>query len=239
MLIEYVNFTSCGLVRQINQDSIFAASKDEYGLFAVADGMGGHFKGEIASGTLIDMLKTWWQEFITEMYEFDKCYDDLRQIMYDTNEKIYNEFSNKGKICGTTIGLVFIFNDRYIVINSGDTRVYAKYGLKITQLSKDHIYGKEALITGNITKKEITASPNKNKLTAAIGSKKELKMYIVSAPLKGNVFLICSDGVYKFCNFLNIITAMLIKDPQKYITKVIEKNGAGDNYSFIKINIVK
>lgn len=64
-------------------------------------------------------------------------------------------------------------------------------------------------------------------------------MYIVSAPLKGNVFLICSDGVYKFCNFLNIITAMLIKDPQKYITKVIEKNGAGDNYSFIKINIVK
>ena len=64
-------------------------------------------------------------------------------------------------------------------------------------------------------------------------------MYIASAPLKVNNFFVCSDGVYKFCNYLNIITAMLMKDPQQYITKIIEKNGAGDNYSFIKINIAK
>lgn len=239
MLIEYVDFTSCGFVRQVNQDSIFAAAKDEYGLFAVADGMGGHFGGEIASGRLTNMLKIWWDKFISDVYEFDKCYDDLRKIMYDANESIYNEFSSAGKICGTTVGLIFIFRDRYIVINSGDTRVYAKCGFKITQLSKDHVYGKEAVISGNITKKEIEISPNKNKLTASIGSKKELKMYIASAPLKPECFFICSDGVYKFCNNLNIRLAMSMKNSRQYITQIVEKNGAGDNYSFIKIKITK
>lgn len=237
MLIEYIDFTSCGLVRQLNQDSVFAVSQNEYGLFAVADGMGGHFGGEIASSRLVNMLKIWWSGFISEIYEFDKCYNDLRQIMYDANESIFNEFSDIGKICGTTVGLLFIFRDKYILINSGDTRIYAKHGFKAIQLSKDHIYGKEAVISGNMTKEEVNISPNKNKLTAAIGSKRELKMYIASAPINSLCFFICSDGVYKFCNYFNIVLAMQIKDPQQYITKIIEKNGAGDNYSFIKIKI--
>lgn len=239
MRIEYVAFTSPGLAHRNNQDSIFAASKGEYGLFAVADGMGGHYRGDLAGRRLTDELKSWWNKFINVMYDFDKCYDELRRIMYDVNESIYNEFSSQGNICGTTVGLVFIFRDKYIVINSGDTRIYSKCGFTIKQESRDHVFGKEAVISGILPKAEIDISPNKNKLTAAIGSKKELKMYIASAPLKSKCFFICSDGVYKFCSYSKIKFALSMKDPQQFICKTVEKNGAGDNYSFIKIKTYK
>ena len=238
MKINYIEYTSQGLVRTVNQDSIFSGVKDEYGLFVVADGMGGHFGGEIASRKLVESLKLWWNDFTNDIKAFDDCCEEIRCIINDVNAFIYGEYSSKGKICGTTVALLFIYSDRYMIINSGDTRIYCKCGFKIKQESEDHVFSKEAIISGKLTTKEALSSADKSKLTAAVGSKQTLKMYIKTSRLKGKTFFICSDGVYKFCKYSHIVSAMRKKDPQKMIIKNVEKRGARDNFSFIKIKII-
>lgn len=237
MKIEFTEFSSLGLVRSVNQDSIFSAVKDDYGLFAVADGMGGHTDGEVASQRLIECLKKWWEDFSSEIYDFERCYADLRKVINDVHNSIYEEYTLKGNTCGTTVALVFIYSDRYIVINSGDSRIYSRDGFKIKQESKDHVFGIESVISGKMTIEEAENHPNKNKLTAAIGCKKELKFYIASAPIETDQFFICSDGVYKYCNESDISSAMRKKDIVNYISDIVNSNGASDNFSFINIRI--
>lgn len=237
MNIKYIEFTSQGLVRSVNQDSVFSAAENEYGLFAVADGMGGHTSGEIASRRLTAALEEWWNGFCDEIYDFNKCYDDLRGVIDNVHKSIYEEFTEKGTICGTTIALVFIYSDRYLIINSGDSRIYSKNGMKLKQESVDHVFGVESVISGTMTAEAAKKSPNKNKLTAGVGCKKDLKIYIASAPLKARQFFICSDGVYKLCKRSDISAAMRKKNIISFLSKKIEKNGAADNFSFIRINI--
>ncbi|MGN0691124.1 MAG: PP2C family protein-serine/threonine phosphatase [Oscillospiraceae bacterium] len=237
MKIEFSKFTSAGLVRENNQDSVFAAADGEYGLFAVADGMGGHFHGEIASEEIVSALEKWWAEFIASPYEYDKCYDELKQILYNVNDRIYDEYSKNGQICGSTVAILFIFRNRYMLINSGDTRIYSRSFFKIRQESVDHVYGREAVITGLVTKKEAEELPDGDRLTAAVGCRERLALYIASAPLGRKSFLICSDGVYKYCGRFDIDAALFMKDPTEFICRKVTEGGAGDNFSFVRISV--
>lgn len=239
MRIEYKEFTSPGLIRTVNQDSLFAATIGEYGLFVVADGMGGHSCGEIASTRLTGALAEWWDDFSHNLYDFDKCYEDVQSVLENVNESIFNEYTAKGTICGTTVAALFIYDNTMFVINSGDTRIYSSNGFKFKQESRDHVFGREAVISGRMTEKEAKKSPDRYKLTAAVGSKKELKMYASCFPLKYDKFFICSDGVYRYCRNSVIKAAMIRKFPEKKISAIVNKKGASDNYSFIRIKILK
>ena len=238
MSFLYSEYTSAGLVRQNNQDSIFASAKDNCGLFIVADGMGGHFGGEIASGMLKTALSEWWSEF-NEETEFEESCEQIKSIIEKTNADIYNEYSSQGRICGTTLALLFFYNDRYLLINTGDSRIYSYSRWKLRQESVDHVFSEEKKITGELTAEEISEHRNKNKLTSAIGCKKNFKMNIRTAPIdKGVMFFICSDGVYKLCNDKFIRRAVRTKNSDimtDMLKKNIEENGASDNFSFIRI----
>lgn len=237
MSIKFSEFTSPGLVRSINQDSYIAESADEFGLFAVADGMGGHSNGEVASRRLVEELKKWWRVFIAERFDFERAYDELKAIINNVNLSIYEEYTAKGTTCGTTIALLFIYRDRYMIINSGDTRIYFKAGSRMTQESKDHVYGKESVISGAMTAKEAESSPNRDKLTAAVGCRQELKLAVASARVKNGTFFICSDGVYKYCSDKFISSAIGRKDTVSFIAEAVNKGGAGDNFTFICIRL--
>ncbi|MCM1577917.1 MAG: serine/threonine-protein phosphatase [Ruminococcus sp.] len=239
MKIEYSEFTSPGLVRSVNQDSLFAAAMGEYGLFAVADGMGGHSCGEVASARVTEALGKWWNDFSQNHYDFDKCYDDVRQILEDVNKSIFEEYTSQGRICGTTAAVLFIHKNAAFIINSGDTHIYSSNGFKFWQESRDHVFGREAVISGKMTEKEVKKSSDRNKLTAAVGCKKELKMYAACFRIKRSLFFICSDGVYKYCKNSVIKKAVKNSFPEKIISREVNKKGAGDNYSFIRIKILK
>lgn len=137
------------------------------------------------------------------------------------------------------MAVVFIYTDRVCFINSGDTRIYSRKGLELKRESIDHVFGREALALGKIKKKEIINSPDRFKLTAAVGSDKCLKMYAACSALNADSFFICSDGVYKYCRKCVIRSAMKDKDPRKRVALAVIKNGAGDNFSFIAIRICK
>ena len=237
MKIEYTEFSAVGSVRKVNQDSIFSAAEDDCGLFAVADGMGGHIGGEIAGQRLTEALNEWWNGFVPENLAFEKCCDELRSVICRVHKSIYDDYTAKGTVCGTTVALLFIYSDRYIVMNSGDSRVYSRKFFGIKQESADHVFGTESLISGELDPNEIKKHPDKNKLTAAVGGKKELKLYIASAPLKTREFFLCSDGVYKNCRKRDIFAAMCRKDVIKFVSDMIEKKGSPDNYSFIRIRL--
>ncbi len=240
MKIIFSEFTSPGLVRENNQDSIFSAVSGGCGLFAVADGMGGHFGGEIASGRLTDAMKIWWSGFQANKCSFDECREQLKALITDVNNSIYAEYSSQGKICGTTVALLFIYDDKYLIINAGDSRIYRHCKGKLTQESVDHVFGTEAKIAGTMTDKEINSHKNKNKLTSAVGCKEQFKMHIKTAPLTDSSFFICTDGVYKYCSDKLIKKIFSEPDHDKLadtVRTVVEGNGAGDNFSFIRIDV--
>lgn len=238
MNLSYSEYTSAGFVRQNNQDSIFSAIRDNYGLFIIADGMGGHFGGEIASCMLKTALSDWWGNF-TEETGFEESCEQIKKIIEETNSAIYNQYSSQGKICGTTLALLFFYNDRYLLINTGDSRIYSYSRWKLRQESVDHVFSEEKKITGELTDDEIEMHRNKNKLTSAIGCKKNFKMNIKTAPLdRKTTFFLCSDGVYKLCDDKLIRRAVKIKDSTvmtEMLKNNIEENGASDNFSFIRI----
>lgn len=240
MKITFSQFTSAGLVRSNNQDSLLSVSDGDFGLFVVADGMGGHFGGEIASGRLVDKLKKWWDTFCADRCEFDVCCEQLKGIITNVNDSIYTEYSQNGKICGTTVALVLIYENKYLLINAGDSRVYSLDKGKLKQESVDHVFAVEAKIKGELTDDEINEHRNKNKLTSAVGCKQQFKMNVRTAPLEDSTFFICSDGVYKYCDESDIKSAMKQKDYDKaaeQIKQKVEDSGAGDNFSFIKITL--
>ncbi len=239
MRIIFSTYTDAGMVRETNQDSIFAAANGEYGLFAAADGMGGHFCGEIASRRITTALKEWWDSFISEPCGFEECYEELRSLLCRINSEIYGEYSQNGRICGSTAAVLFIFGGRYIVMNSGDTRIYSRRGINIRQESTDHTYGREAVISGIMTKAEAKLSVDRDKLTSAVGCYSELKLNALSAPLDRTGFFICTDGVYKYCGSLFTAVSMFMKEPCDLIAYKVKKRGAADNYSFITIRILK
>lgn len=238
MKISFSQFTSRGAVRSINEDSVLAVSNDNYGLFVIADGMGGHFGGEIASGRLTEEMKKWWDSFCMEQREFEVCCDEIKDILKNVNDSIYSEYSKSGKICGTTVALILIYEDRYLLINVGDSRIYSLDKGKVRQLSADHVFSAEERLKGRLTDSEINEHHNKNKLTSAIGCTETFKMNVRTAPLDRCIFFLCSDGVYKYCDEKNIKAAMRESDPERssdYICERVEEGGAGDNFSFIKI----
>lgn len=239
MNISFSQYTSAGLVRQNNEDSLFAAENDRCALFAVADGMGGHFGGELASGCMTEALGQWWKDFERSPIEFKDCAESLRQVITEVNEKLYSKYSLKGQTCGTTIALLMIYADRYILMNAGDSRVYCMRRGKVIKESVDHVFAAEARMAGEMTESEINSHKNKDKLTSAIGCRAEFKLNVKTAPLTENSsFFICSDGVYKYCSEKDIKKFISIKDhtgTKAAVKALVEENGARDNFSYIKI----
>lgn len=239
MKITYTELSEIGAVRTVNQDRIFSAVDGYYGIFSVADGMGGHFRGEIASTRFIEAVKSWWQSFIAEKYSFEECYEGLKNILFRINQEIYTDFTSAGLICGAAIAILFIYSDRYIVINSGDARIYKKRGIMAVQESKDHNFKSEAIISGRYSKAEINNFSGKNKLTAAVGGNEVPIFFATTSPLVSKCFFICSDGVYKACSKFQLTLAMKKKSVCKFIKDIVESKGAADNYSFILIKIYR
>lgn len=239
MDISFSQYTSAGLVRQNNEDSLFAAENDRCALFAIADGMGGHYGGELASGYMTEALGQWWKDFEISPIEFEDCTESLRQVITAVNEKLYNDYSSKGLTCGTTIALLMIYADRYILMNAGDSRVYCMRRGRVIKESVDHVFAAEARMAGEMTESEINSHKSKDKLTSAIGCKSEFKLNVKTAPLTENrSFFICSDGVYKYCSEKDIKRFISIKDhndTEAAVKALVEENGAGDNFSYIKI----
>lgn len=249
MKIKYSCFSDVGKVREVNQDSIFCRQKDGVGLFAVADGMGGHTDGELASQEVADQLIQWWNVHIMECEpsDFVNLIKSLEKIIQIANSNIYQKYNN-GAICGCTLVVLFIFQQSYAVISAGDSRIYKLYGINtVSQMTQDDVWEMQQSVRCQYTADEIEHHESKGKLMNAIGVFEEAGMHITTDTLKkADTFLLCSDGVYKMCTEDQIRNWMKAyrKNPDNtgLMTRVkteIYERGALDNMSAVFVKVTK
>ncbi len=242
--IDYTGICNIGKSRKINQDAIAMFSAEETGVFVAADGMGGHTDGEKASRIIVSEVTKWWQYFNKKQYEsdFQKMLLSLAQAVEFANKEIYEKL-NQGKICGSTAVVLFLYKGNYGIIYAGDSRCYLYRKNKLKQLTDDVIWENQPGLS--VSEKNDVSHPNRGKLVNAVGIKPSLQYRVLTdKTVCGDVFLLCSDGLYKTCEERHI---------EQYISKCrshakteiaaekmlqeVYKNGARDNVSFVIVRL--
>lgn len=202
--------THVGMKRMHNEDSLRLYREEN--LFIVADGMGGHASGEVASQMSVETLAEFFRstaedDEITWPYKMDKGrkYEENRVItgVKLSNRRIHEAASRdaKSKGMGTTIVVTFFVNDTCYIGHVGDSRVYRMRGDTLTQLTEDHSLLNDYIKMRQLTPDEIEAFPHKNVIVRALGMKESVQVDVMSeTPEEGDVYLLCSDGLSGMLN---------------------------------------
>ncbi len=193
MQIDFGVSTSQGRVRTSNEDS-FAAEPD-CGLFLVADGMGGHAAGEIASR----IAATAVQEFVASGHESAASMDDLLLgAAHAANDRIYEAQCEKPELSGmgSTLTALAFSDSTYHIAHVGDSRAYLLRDGVLDQLTRDHSLVWHLFENGVLRKNELSSHPQKNLITRSIGPHLSVEVDIeCGEACVGDVFLLCSDGL--------------------------------------------
>lgn len=197
--------THVGMKRMHNEDSLRLYREEN--LFIVADGMGGHASGEVASQMSVETLAEFFRstsedDEITWPYKMDKGkkYEENRVItgVKLSNRRIHEAATrdSKSKGMGTTIVVTFFVNDTCYIGHVGDSRAYRQRGDTLTLLTEDHSLLNDYIKMRQLTPDEIEAFPHKNVIVRALGMKESVQVDVMSeAPEEGDVYLLCSDGL--------------------------------------------
>lgn len=238
--------TDVGKTREINQDSFGIFRKEDVELFVVADGMGGYTNGEKASQTVVGEISKWWDSFspVTYDYEFEKMVSAIEQVIANANRIIYTKY-NVNEVCGTTVVALFIFGERYGIIYAGDSRCYGAVGRKFGCLTIDETWENQSHIS--TAERRNKNHPNRGKLVNAVGIKDNVQCRVLTGITESDyVFLLCTDGLYKYCGDSFIKRCMrLSKDKKTIDTQInnligkVYKNGADDNVTVIIVKCCK
>lgn len=230
----YYSKTDKGIVRSQNEDFIYAPQGSD-GFFAVvADGMGGHQAGEVASrivvDTVADALKNADPQSITK--------EDLCNILVEANRNVWNKARSDIKLkgMGSTATAAVFRNSEAIIGHIGDSRAYLFRDGGLLQITKDHSYVQMLIDNGYITKKEALRHPNRNVITRAVGTDESVEVDIFTVPLKkGDAILLCSDGLNAAVADKEI-EAIMKRGIASAADKLIDaalKNGGDDNISVV------
>ena len=191
-----------GIVKKINQDSaLYKQASTGIGdlmLAAVCDGMGGLRNGEVASSEMIKALAVWFDHqlplLVDEGITDDTLIESLNRLIINEDEKI-TEYGEVNGECGTTLSAVIACGGRYLCVNIGDSRVYRITDCGILQLTHDQTVVQQLIDSGQITRDQAEAHPDRNILLQCIGAGGDVvPEYSTGEYQAGDIFLVCSDG---------------------------------------------
>ena len=226
-----------GRVRQGNEDALLA----EHGVFVVADGMGGHNAGEVASELAVTTMRAALRDSVSST-------EQLRELVQQANTSIYtaslDDSTQQGM--GTTLtALVMIpgITDRVLVANVGDSRTYVLRNGQLSRITTDHSYVQELVNEGVITADDARKHPQKNIVTRALGIDRYVAVDVFSHDMQpGDRFLLCSDGLVDEVTDSEI-THILLDNPQSSDAAtelIVAANAAGgrDNTTVIVVDVI-
>ncbi len=182
-----------GNVRELNEDTCLDLSAR--GLWVVADGMGGHEAGEVASQMVVDSLRR-----VGSHDQLSRFVDEVEDLVLDANQRLYSMSltGEEPRIIGCTLSAM-LASDRYCLnMWAGDSRAYRLREGKLAQITRDHSEAEEMIERGEINEAEAETHPLANVITRAVGGAETLYVDLVVERIEdGDRYLICSDGLYK------------------------------------------
>ena len=229
--------TDTGKVRDHNEDSVIILknSNNEY-LLAVADGMGGHKAGEVASNIAIEHITESF-ESIESLGKKEDAIDYLRRIVKEINEKIfeYTSIHPESKGMGTTLVIAIKTDDYILYGNIGDSSGYVVKNEKLHKVTKDHTLVNLLVSTGELTPEQAKFHPRKNLLTRALGANDPIEIDIFDIDNTINGLFLCSDGLTNMVTDEQIEKVLNSKSSiEEQVEKLIKKSnirGGTDNIS--------
>ncbi|MFI5233496.1 MAG: Stp1/IreP family PP2C-type Ser/Thr phosphatase [Gemmatimonadales bacterium] len=231
------------MIRSGNEDNFFAEADERRGVFVVADGMGGHAAGEVASEMAVQIVA---RNLLALTSVVDQAaHDKLAQAMRDANRAIYDrmlaEVDKQGM--GTTASVLVLSDNQFLIGQIGDSRIYLLRDGALTQLTKDHSYVQEQVDAGLLTPEQARYHPYSNVITRCVGASESVEADIYNGEMKpGDVFLLASDGLTGMVDDRRLQAMLLARSgPGRIVDALIaEANGRGglDNITAIVIQVV-
>lgn len=247
--IRMAGITDTGQRRENNEDNILVDTN--HSLSIVADGMGGHNAGEIASQMAVNMTS----QFLIAGLRIEGQSEDafstaepLQELMEKSiqlaNRKIREDAGRNEDQSGmgTTIVCMLICKSWFVIGNVGDSRCYRLRDGQLSQISEDHSWIQDMVTQGTIKKEHAKRHPQRGLLLQAMGNREIEPSFTTGCPIVGDVFMLCSDGLTEVVSN-NTIGFVLNQDgtPQKTAEKLVQlanENGGPDNISVIVVKIL-
>ena len=240
--IDAFGLTDVGRVREHNEDAIDWDT--ERGMFILADGMGGHNAGEVASALAIESIKHALYDVLTpevidsEIVDYN---DALYEAITYANTEIYEQAQDNPDYTGmgTTLVMSLIHNGKALIANVGDSRLYVHNDSTLKQLTTDHSLVQEMVDNGYLSVEEAYSAVSRNLITRALGIAEEVEVDLIEHEIQpGDVFLICSDGLSDLVLDDEISTILVknqgsLNDTAKELVAAANERGGKDNISVI------
>ncbi len=237
--------TDVGLMREHNEDSILWDM--DLGLALLADGMGGHNAGEVASALAVENIRTALRERLLSadggsVEEYETV---VRDAVTFANSCIFSQSQEQVECAGmgTTLALALLVDSKLIVAHVGDSRIYRLRSDELTQITSDHSLVQELVDGGYLTEEDARMSVSKNLITRALGIGEDVEVEVIDAEASlADVYLLCSDGLSDLVSDEEISSILLEhaddkKAAAKQLISLANEKGGSDNISVILVSI--
>ena len=243
MQLLYAARTDVGMIRSGNEDNFAAEVNGQRGLFIVADGMGGHAAGEVASEMAVQIVQRELGELgdLAARETADRVATSLRRANRAIHERTLTEVDKQGM--GTTASVLILTGTRYLIGQVGDSRVYLLRDGALRQLTKDHSYVQEQVDAGFLTPEQARYHPYSNVITRCVGASPDVEPDVYAGVAQaGDTFLVASDGLTGMVDDWRLQQLLLARStPERIVnTLIAEANGRGglDNITAIVVRLV-
>lgn len=231
-LFDTAAATHVGKVRDHNEDSLLA--RPETGIWAVADGMGGHDAGDLASATVIDALSS-----IEPARSAAELLASCERHVVTANATLIEIGRQRGATIGTTVAVLLTHEAHFACVWSGDSRIYLVRDGTISLQSRDHTVVQDLVAAGQLSPAEARNAPGRNVITRAIGIDEHPELEIRDGALRpGDVFVLCSDGLTAHVEDDEILEQVISAAPQQACDALVEltlSRGAVDNVTVVVV----
>jgi serine/threonine protein phosphatase PrpC len=254
MNLSSVARTDVGRRRQINEDAFFR--DDEMGFYVVADGVGGHNRGEIASREAVEQLRSWVAGASSELSkliakinggEIEKIWEVRRLLENGVQSACYMVFGMaqldpEKKGMSTTLSALLIRGGLAFAAHVGDSRVYRLRGNTVLQITEDHTLINHKIKQGHMTRGEAERAVGKNIITRAVGHKDYVQVDTADIDVEPNDrFMLCSDGLHTYLSddseVIQLIADGPIEEGAEASISLANQRGGKDNITTVVIEV--
>ncbi len=235
-VIRYSATTHVGRVRKVNEDAILATPETR--VWAVADGMGGHAAGDVASRIVIDQLA-----MLPEGLAPGELMQSVREALHRAHAQIRDEARSRHvDTMGATVVTLVLADGHFVAFWAGDSRLYRFRHGEVEMLTTDHSAVADLVTAGEISWDEAELHPLSNMVTRAVGVGEVLELDKIRGEVqRGDRFLLCSDGLSKYAGF-DALRRLVPRAPIETVTDTLLnralEGGASDNVSIIVVDVM-